>query len=282
MTVQGTSTYARVVTAGMPFWRLEISNWGNRQTNADANSLEYVDAPVNGGGQVIVIGPDSTVDTVIVAYQDLSLTPQVLAKLNNDIATASPGFINLIMESVSVVRPGVLLPGPLRIRAAEPSMYADTYYRDGSSTTSPFGGGEVLFERPQLQLYVYPSLPALFIPHRRVDMLRSVQTTASADVGAETLIGIWPVAGRKRKAVYFRVTDTLEASLRVGLISGYVGGTAGVPLPRMVEDTLSTAALTATTQASMSSEVPCQYLAAYYTRTAGAGDVITNLIASDE
>lgn len=282
MTVQGTSTYARVVTSGMPFWRLEISNWGNRQTNADANSLEYVDAPINGGGQVIVIGPDSTVDTVLVVYQDLSLTPQLLAKLNADIATFPPGTLNLIMESVSVVRPGVLLPGPLRIRAAEPSMYADTYYRDGSSTTSPFGGGEPLFERPRLQLYVYPSLPALFVPHQRADMLRSTVTAASADVGAETLIGIWPVAGRKRKAVYFRVTDTLEASLRVGLISGYVAGTVGAPLPQMVEDTLSTAALTATTQASMASETPCQFLAAYYTRTAGAGDVVTNLFASDE
>lgn len=266
----------------MPFWRLEISNWGNRQTNADANSLEYVAAPVNGGGQVIVVGPDSTVDTVLVAYQDLSLTPQVLVKLNNDIDTAAPGSINLIMESVSVVRPGVLLPGPLRIRAAESSMYADTYYRDGSSTTSPFGGGEPLFERPQLQLYVYPSLPQLFVPHRRADMLRSALTAASADVGAETLIGIWPVAGRKAKTVYVRATDTLEATIRVGMISGYVAGTVAVPLPRMVEDTLTTAAITPTAQASFSVPQLCQYLAVYYTRTAGAGNVVTNLTASDE
>ena len=280
MTVQGTSTYASVVTSGMPFWRLEISNWGNRETNADANSLEYVDAPVNGGGQVIAIGPDSTVDTVIVAYQDLSMTPQLLTKLNIDIDSFPPGTLNLIMESVSTVRPGVLLPGPLRVRAAQSSMYADTYYRDGDATTSPFGGGEPLFERPQLQLYVYPSLPGLSVPHRRSDMLRSTVTTAAGVT--ETLIGIWPVAGRKTKAVYFRVTDTLTANVRVGLISGYVAGTAGSPLPRMVEDTLNTAAVTATAQASMSSAVPCQYLAAYYTRTGGAGDVITNLIASDE
>lgn len=282
MTVMGTSTYARVVASAMPFWRLEISNWGNRQNNADANSLEYVEAPINGGGQVIVIGPESTVDTVLVAYQDLSLTPQLLAKLNEDIETFPPGTTNLIMQSVSVTRPGVLLPGPLRIRAAQSSMYADAYYRDGDATAYLFGGAESLFERPLLQLYIYPALPPLVVPHRRADMIRSTVTEASAATGVETLVGIWPVAGRKAKAVYVRATDLLEATIRVGMISSYVAGSVASPLPQMVEDTLATATVTPTAQASFSVPQLCQYLAVYYTRTSGDGNLITNLTASDE
>lgn len=282
MTVMGTSTYARVVASAMPFWRLEITNWGNRQTNADANSLEYVADPINGGGQVLVIGPESTVDTVLVAYQDLSLTPQMLIKLNQDIATFPPGTTNLIMQSVSVARPGVLLPGPLRVRAAQSSMYADAYYRDGDAAAYPFGGAELLFERPVLQLYVYPALPQLFIPHRRADMIRSTVTKASAATGVETLVGVWPVAGRKAKAVYVRATDQLEATIRVGMISSYVAGSVASPLPQMVEDTLATAAVTPTVQASFSAPQLCQYLAVYYTWTSGDGNLITNLTASDE
>lgn len=283
MSVTSKSTYAQSIASGMPFWRLQITNWGNRGVNADTNSLEYIAAGV-GSAQQIVMGPDSTADEVLIVYNDLSYTPQLLAKQNADInASFPPGDTSDIIVTIGIHKPGAMLPGPLRIRTAYSTQFYDTYYRDGDPNPSNFGGAEPLFERPTLQLLVYPEPPTVPIFAKRSDMYRNAAPDADSDVGEEQLIGIWPVMGRSCKSVYFRATGDLVGTVRVGGISTYIATSGGV-VNNVVEDTVSGGiAVNAVTgvQASITTGRPMQFLAAYVTRTSGAGTIITNLVASD-
>jgi hypothetical protein len=276
MTVQSIATYAGAIESGMPFWRLQISNWGNRGATTDANSLTYVAAAIK-GAQYVVIGPDSTADEVNVAYNDLAIQ-------NTAFAVPNPGVLNQISMTVGINRPGVILGGDLTIRTAISTMFGDTYFRDGVAAAQTFGGAQPLFEAPNLQLLFYPQLPTAVPLPKRNDMYRSFETNATGDVGAETLIAIWPIMGRTKQAVFFRATGTLVGTIRVAVISSFVGNTVGAPTVRPAEDTVAAAlAIDATTGVQASSEPNrlAQYISLYYTRSAGAGTIISNLIASD-
>jgi len=273
MAVVSLSTYRGALAAGDPFWRLQITNWGNRETGADANSIMYTDARV-GGAQYVTIGPDSTADEVILDYSPAAITQQAFIVPN-------PGVTNQRSLTIGITRPGVMLPGELTIRTAYSTQFGDAYIRDGNPAGVPFGGLEPLFEAPQLQLITYFSVPTVPTLPKRCDMYRSRTTPAVAD--GEGLIGIWPVMGRSCKALYFRATNDLVATVRVGAISVFMGTSLGLPVNTPVEDTVTTASLNATTgvQESIITGRPMQWIAAYYTRTGGAGSIVTNLIAQD-
>jgi hypothetical protein len=275
MAVTSLSTYAAAIAAGNAFWRLQITNWGNRETGADANSIQYVEAPVQ-GVQYLAIGPDSTADEVIITYADPSLAQRAFTVPN-------PGFLNAISMTIGITKPGIVMPGPLTVRTALSTQFGDAYIRDGNPASQPFGGTEALFEAPTLQLLAYPETPTVPVSNKRNDMYRSSQVASAGDVGVEQLIGIWPVMGRSCKSIYFQGTGTLAASVRVGGIATYVLTSVGLPVPRTIEDTVGTATVDATTgtQASLSTGRPMQWLAAYMTRTGGAGSMTTILTASD-
>lgn len=260
MAITSRNTYAESVAAGMPFWRLDITTWGNTATGADPNSLQYTAAAV-GSAQYLVIGPDSTADIVTASYRD---------NADNFVAKGStpPSM------SVGIVRPGVVLPGALIIDAYTSTLFGDTYYRDGDPNEHPFGGTEPLCEQPTLQLLAYTTTPANPVYPKRNDMYRT--TTVELAGGGEQLVRIWPVMGRSCKAVYMRATGTAVATIRVGAITT---GNAGAP----IEDTVTTADVNAVTgvQESIITGRPMQWLAVYATLTAGAGNLNVNLIAQD-
>jgi hypothetical protein len=274
MSIQSLVTYQQALAAGDTFWRLQISNWGNRETGADANSIQYTGAV--DGAQYVTIGPESTADEVIVGYSAPST-------FNRAFTIPNPGFQNQISMTVGITRPGVMLPGPLTIRTAMSTQFCDSYFRDGNPIVQNFGGLEPLFEAPSLQLLVYPYVPTMPALPKRADLYRHAQTSADADVGDETLIAIWPVMGRSCKALYFRATNDLVATIRVGAISYFTQTVVGNPSPRAVEDTVATADINATTgvQESIITGRPMQWVAVYYTRTSGTGFINTNLIAQD-
>lgn len=280
MTIQSSFLYAQAVGAGLPFWRLQISNWGNRGAAADADSIVYTQ-PMKDSAAAIYIGPDSTVDEVIVNYNQILPT-----------APANPVFgpgdqRGQDSMTVGIRRPGIRLPGPLGIRTAYSTMFTDIYNKDGSAANLPFGTAEPLFEAPKLQLLVYPSPPKVLPERRRADMYRSSQTLVNGDAGEEELIGIWPVMGRACKSLYFKATNTgdLVATVRVGGIVDYVTTQAGVAQPRVIEKTVNTATLTVNAATGVTAQCttgrPMQWIAAYVTRISGTGFLETNLIAED-
>lgn len=278
MSVLSLKSYREALAAGDTFWRLEISNWGNRGTGADATSIAYPAAegtPID-GAQYITIGPDSTADEAIITYQPPS-------SFNTLFTFPSPGINNQVSMSIGITRPGVMLPGELFVRTSLSTQFTDEYYRDGNPTVQAFGGIEPLFEAPRLQLLMYPFVPTMPAFPKRADMYRTMETNANADVGAETLIGIWPVMGRSCKALYFRATGTLVTAIRVGAVVDYVTTQVGLPVARPAEDTVQTANISAVSgvQESIITGRPMQWIAAYYTRTSGAGFINTQLIAQD-
>lgn len=279
MSIQSNFLYSQAVGAGLPFWRLEITNWGNRGAGADADSIAYT-KPIKDSAAAIVIGPDSTVDQVIVGYNEV---------LNPGIAYVipAPGNLNQISMTVGVKRPGFRLSGPLSVRTSYSTQFTDIYNKDGSPTNLPFGTAEPLFEAPRLQLLVYPTPPKVPIERRRNDMYRTVQTLVNGDIGAEELIGIWPVMGRGCKSLYFKAVNTgdLVATVRVGGIVDYVTTQVGLPSIRQVEKTVNNATLTVNAATGVTAQCttgrPMQWIAAYVTRVSGTGLLDTVLIAED-
>lgn len=274
MAIQSNFSYSEIVSLGLPFWRLQIGNWGNRGAGADADSIAYTGS-IPEGAAAVVIGPDSTADQVIVNYNE------VIARAAY--AAPQPGSNQQISMSVGIARPGVQLSGPLGVRTSFSTQFTDTYFRDGDPVVKNFGTAEPLFEAPVLQMLFYPAVPPVVPGPKRADMYRTSQVNANGGVGAETLIGIWPVMGRSCKALYFRATGDLVANVRVGAIVDVVTTQAGVATSRATEDTVATAALSAVTgvQESIITGRPMQWIAAYYTRVSGAGFINTNLVAQD-
>lgn len=273
MAVTSALTSNQAVQAGLPFWRLQISNWGNRQTGADATSLRYpAIGNVDMSPQLISIGPDSTADEVLLEYNPYDNTPYLIP---------SPGVLDQETISVGLQKPGVFVPGPFRLRTSFSTQFSDTYVKDGVPGSVAFGTAAT-FEAPTLQLLIYPNgSPITPVLPRRNLMYRSASTVGG--VGEQT-IGIWPVMGRMCKSVYMRATGSLIATVRIGLISAYEATNAGVISPRVVERTVGTGTINATTAAAYArgTAMPAQWLAAYATVTGGAGSILTNLIASDE
>ena len=273
MAVVSALTSNQAVQAGLPFWRLQISNWGNRQTGADTTSLRYPAAGnVDMSPQLVSIGPDSTADEVLLEYNGYD---------NLAYTIPNPGVLDQETISVGLQKPGVFVPGPFRLRTSFSTQFSDTYVKDGVPGATPFGTAPT-FEAPTLQLLVYPNgSPITPVLPRRNLMYRSVLTEGTA--GEQTL-GIWPVMGRMCKSIYMRATGSLVATVRIGLISAYEATSAGVVQPRVVEKTVGTGTINGTTAVAYArgTALPAQWLAAYATVTGGAGFIAANLIASDE
>lgn len=268
MTVFATPNSQSII-GGMPFWRLQISNWGNVGTGADANSVQYVDGPVS-SAQYVVIGPDSTADEVVIGYDD-----NALAFGNTG---SSPLILGREQFTIGIVRPGAMLPGPLTVIATIATRFGDVYFKDGDPAAQPFGLTAPRFQPPEIQLLFYNVVPSVPTYTKRSMLHRTVFEAAGA-VGVETLFGIWPVMGRSCKSVYFRATGTAVASVRVGGITA--SRTVGPPL--LFETTVATNTINANTgvNASISTDRPMQWLAAYATTTAGAGAIQVEMTAQD-
>lgn len=275
MAVQSIDLYAQVTSDGLPWWRLQLSNWGNRGAGADADSIAYAGTIAEAAG-VVIIGPDSTADQAVIDYTRTLSGPAII--------TPTPGALNQRSFTVGINKPGVALPGPLTVRSAFSTMFTDTYFKDGSPTELPFGTTEPLFEAPNLQLLFYPGQPIVPPYTKRNDMYRSSQTQFLAGT-AEVLMAIWPVMGRSCKSLYFRATNDLVATVRVGAIVDYVTTQVGVAVPRAAEDTVNTVVInvngTTGVQASVTTGRPMQWIGAYATRASGQGFINTQLIAQD-
>lgn len=275
MTVQSRLLYSQVLGAGLPFWRLELSNWGNRGAGADANSLQY-QGRIDAGAAAIVIGPESTADEAVIRYNQGIGAPTAQAIF--------PGAVDQEELTIGVKKPGINLPGPLQVGTTFTTQFTDGYFRDGDPTGFPFGTLEPRFEAPTLQLLFYPR-PPTNVAYKRNDMYRSSRIAADGAIGTETLIAIWPVMGRACKSIYFRATGNLVATVRVGGIVDFVTTVLGLPQARVIEKTVNNVTLTvnATTGATAQCTTgrPMQWIAAYYTRVSGDGNIETNLIAED-
>lgn len=273
MTVTSLYTYSQVLAAGYPFWRLQITNWGNRGAGADSDSIDYTGS-IEAGAAAVMIGPDSTVDEINLAYYSTLIGPAV--------SILNPGSLNQLEFTVGVKRPVFNIPGPLAVGTSFSTMFTDTYFKDGDPAAQNFGTAEPLFEAPELQLLFYPTVPPLPPVPKRNDMYRSRQTAGGAGT-SETLIGIWPVMGRSCKSLYFRATGDLVANIRVGGIIDVVSTSVGVPVSRAVEDTIGTAAISGVTgvQESITTGRPMQWISAYFTRVSGTGFINSVLFAED-
>lgn len=283
MTVRSLNTYAQAVQSGYPFWRLEIDNWGNRQTGADATSLVYPAngnnmGPINipGGAQLIAIGPDSTADQLIVDYNQI-LTPGTFTPPN-------PGNLNQQSMTIGVNRPGIQVPGPMIFRTSYSTMYGDIYIRDGIPGNVPLGTNPV-FESPSLQVFTYTRVPPAIPPLKRVDMYRSINTIIEDQGGEEEVLAIWPVMGRKWIGIYVRASGTLQADIRMGRVTDYVNTAAGpVAQFRPVEKTVVTASVSGSgaTQSCMATSKPCQFITLNAIWQSGVGGIVATMIASDD
>lgn len=273
MTVVSPYTYAQAIGALAPYWWLEITRWGNRGASSVPGELTY-DGVINGPVAGVAIGPDSTVSEVIVGYNSVGPVFLTIAPF--------PGEVQAGTLTVGVNAPAGPLAGPLSVRVAMEGQFADTYMRDGATAASPFGAAEPLFEMPTLSLVCYaPSSPNPIVPATRAPLIRSFDVVMGA--GAKTLVAIWPVSGRRRMRVSARAYGTAVGSFYVGRISYAVTTIAGLTVPRYAEVLSSGVAVDATTgaQGEWSSQEPCQFLALYYTRTAGAGNLQGVLTATD-
>lgn len=282
MTVVSLNSYAEARKAGLPWWRLEITNWGNRQTGAAATSLIYpasgsINAPgpwIPGGAACVAIGPDSTVDEMIVDYNQV-LTPGTWS-------TPDAGDLNQTSMTVSYGRPGILLPGPMVYRAAYSSMFGDSYIKDGVTGTADLGTNAV-FEAPRLQVLTYFKPPAVPPATKRADMYRSFRTTMDGSAGEKTF-AIWPVMGRRSMTVFLTAQGTLVANVRVGAIVDYCATVASALSARPTEETILSGTVNATTAAQLrvASGKPAMFLAVYGTYTSGVGLVNCTMIATDD
>lgn len=278
MAIQSIHTYKEVRSSFGPWWRLEVSNWGNRGALADTTSIVApIDNPPDGGAAAIFIGPDSTADQVIVNYVDP--VPPPFATL-----FPNPGVLNQLRMTCGINEPFVDVPGPYFFSTAFSTQFTDLYFKDGVTAAQAFGTANPAFEAPLLQVISYLTPPTT-PPSGKRNTMQRVRSTAAIG-GQEATVAIWPVMGRKKISVYMRVDGTLVANPRIGAIADFVNTSLGLPAPVQFEDTISPAAvgaLDATTgaQFSFTTEQPMQWIAVYATQTAGAGTIFATLIASD-
>lgn len=272
MTIVSPYTYQQAIGALAPYWWLEITRWGNRGASGVAGDLTYA-GQIRGSVAGVAIGPDSTVSEAIIGFNSVGPTFATTAP--------TPGEVQPGTVTVGVNAPVGPLAGPLTVRTAMQGQFADGYMRDGATAASPFGGAEPLFEMPKLSLLFYAPTSRPSVPAVRAPMLRSFDRTMGA--GPVTLVAIWPVSGRRRMTVSARAYGTAVGNFFVGRISYAVETVVGVATPRYSEDLSTANAFDATTgaQAAWSSDVPCQFLALYYTKTAGAGDLQGVMTAVD-
>lgn len=272
MTVISPYTYnqARAVA---PYWWLAVTNWGNRGASSVAGDLTY-QGTIDGAVAGVAIGPDSTASEVIVGFNSVGPTFATTAP--------SPGEVQQGTLTVGVGAPAGPLAGSLVVRTAMQGQYGDTYMRDGATVVSNFGAAEPLFEAPRLSLVFYlPTTQAPILPATRAPMVRPFSVTMGA--GAVTLVAIWPVSGRRRMRVSARATGDAVANFFVGQIMYAVDTIVGVAAPRFSEDLSAANAVSGVSgaQAAWEGTSPCQFLALYYTKSAGAGDLQGVLTATD-
>lgn len=258
-------TWFQAGDRGLPYWRLRIQNWGNVGTTADPDrgSILYPPVAIVGGEPLtkppnatalVAIGSFSSVDSVIVN----SLKPVPI--------NVSP---NGIQQIASVGQPVIVAPGPVYIQS-HTQLYGDFYFADGDPVQRAWGPNITgsRFIEPILELLFYFSMPTN-VPTSRgpFKQVRSQALGATAD----TIVGAYPISGRRRTSLFVRVTDTAIATVRVGLVL------------TDVEDTIGTGTANAVTGATLSfvTTQPASFLTVYYTLTAGAGGIFTEVISED-
>lgn len=276
MTIVSPFTYNETLGNNADIWTLQISNWGNRGAAGIAGDVTY-SGSIPAGVQAVAIGPQSTVSEVII---DCDLVgPRVLVQ-----ATPVPGALLLNSLIAGVGAPLGPLAGSLTVRTAMQGQYGDTYIRDNATGTSAFGDAEPLFESPSLQLVFYGGRArAASFGHRRAPMIRRATLTVPDAGTAQELVAIYPVSGREAKYITVRATGTLIGVVNIGLIGYIVTTPVATPVILSAEDLSANVAVNGVTGAagSFSSSVPCQFLAVYFTRTSGLGDVQTIFTAID-
>lgn len=272
MTVNSPYTYAQAAPFS-PYWWLNVTRWGNRGASSVAGDLTYqgtIDGPVRG----IAIGPDSTVPEVIIGFNSVGPTFAQLAP--------APGQILEGTLTVGVNAPAGPLAGPLVVRTAMQGQFGDSYMRDNAAVASDFGIAEPLFEIPKLSLVFYlPATNSPIVPATRAPMIRPFDVVMGAD--PVTLVAIWPVSGRRRMRVSARAYGTAVGNFFIGQIAYAVDTVVGVAQP-MFSEVLSTPIPVASgsgVQGAWESTASCQFLALYYTRTAGAGNLQGVMTAVD-
>lgn len=272
MTVTSPYVYAQAAPY-FPYWWLNMTRWGNRGASSMAEELAY-QGSIAGGVGGVAIGPDSTVPEAIIGFNSLGPTFAQLAP--------APGEVQEGTLTVGVNAPAGPLAGPLTVRTAMQGQFSDAYMRDGATVVSNFGALEPLFEMPKLSLIFYmPTTRAPLVPATRAPMIRPFDVVMGA--GAVTLVAIWPVSGRRRMMVSARSYGTAAGNFFVGRISYAVDTIVGVASPRYSEDLSNANAIDATSgvQAAWSSQDPCQFLALYYTKTGGNGNLQGVMTALD-
>jgi hypothetical protein len=268
VTIVSPINYGRAQAAGLPIFRLMLSNWGNEGVSADANSLTYGGAASEllGSAFVVAVAPNSTVDKAIIAYQFVPLVASAPSQQQN----------------IGVGVPLSFITGPVQVNAGG-GRFTDTYFRDGDTNLYPFGGAEALFERPELDLDFYLRAPVAAVPLKRSPLVRrtgAAMTDGGGPTPAEQLVHFYPFMGRHRGVVSFRATGTAVATVRVGMITTGVT----VPIVPPIEATAATGTVDATTGAQAMVELtgPAEYVSIYYTLTAGAGDLVVDVYAYDD
>lgn len=225
--------------AGLPFYQLIISSWGERGAAITGEDNAFVlDVPV----RWMAMDPGSDVESLLVQYDNA---------FPGNVVTINPflGIEQTNQVIMSVDRPFMdKMPAPFSVRAALPSFYTDTY-RTELGVTAPFGS--VLSTTNQVAesvasgVFVLPTLRVLLgfeeppsVSTKRFTKLYRVFRDAA---GPDELLYVVPVFGRKRARVTFFIPTAADWDVRVTAVSGTVfQPVAGAQVPFLQEFSLGT------------------------------------------
>lgn len=267
MAFVGQISLNQVLKLGRPYWKIELDNWGNEGADADANSLIYDIVPENSdgvGASIVTIAPDSTVDAV-------------------QLVSFTESEENLI--HVGVGAPAVLATNVYQILAggsfySPPTAFEDTYLAENDATPQTFGtalGG--FFETPTLRLLWYVSaIPPMLSFYQRTPMVRNATLLVTSGT-TERIVHVWPVSGRNSITIVasgyaIGEVPSLIGTVRIETISSTPNIGRTVVASGQVNTVLGYTVTTVIT-------TPCAFVAVYFTRASGSGDINVKMVAND-
>lgn len=254
---------------GYSVWDLYLNSWGMA---ASDNEFPNPTTPgvVLESVAGVVIGPRSLIDRVFVDYT----IPSPIVT-NGLVPVWSDGRRIIDFYTCRVGSPlKVPVSGPMTIYPWNEYLPGSLYYPDGAAAAAlPFAS----MESPGLHLqFLLKPVSGGVIPTVRDAMYRT-RTASGVIAGAETLSRGFPVGGRKRARLHFRVTAGTVTFRVAGIMAPFSSG----DLP--IEVTLATVAgVTGNNSAYVDTGLAYDWLMVYRTVTAGPANFQYTLIADEE
>jgi hypothetical protein len=282
-------TLAQAIANGQPFWDCFLTNWGNTGVGGDP-SLGSVRFPLAGqlpiaGITGVAIGERSRVCSTYVRYFAPGIPeanwPKAVVSQDTPLLVSVPGpMVFTVDPTGQAAEDGTFTNDQSPLIE---SLFSDSLLRIGSTANSAFGTSIADVGKLQpwvdpflhLRLFLDPSKTPLATAKRApfADSFTHVFPTAGS---AETLLRVWPIAGRRRVRITFRGDSGIAVGVHNLRVSGaqtklFIGAQ-----PTAVEFALTGGTATvnfATGQVATFnfSDLNCEYLLFYSDGTAVAG-----------